>query len=245
VSTIDHSPWDDERAAYLLDALDPGEQAAFETHLAGCASCRTELRWLAPAIDVLPAAVDQIEPPPELLDRILGAIDGDRPREATAAPVSDVGSIPTVSTGRPSFWSRLAGRPALAGVAAAVALAIGVAGGYALGDDPDNASTVATTVPIEATAPAVQAAGNVVNNDGNWTLDISHLPDLEAGRVYQVWMRKGEQLIPSVLFVTSRDGTAKIVLPGETGTADEMLVTREPSGGSDTPTSEPLISAKL
>jgi anti-sigma-K factor RskA len=236
VSTIDHSPWEDERAAYLLDALDPAERTAFETHLADCDACRAELRWLAPAIDVLPAAVEQIEPPPELRDRILGAIDGDRPRTATSPAYAE----------RPSFWSRLAGRPALAGAAAAVALAIGLAGGYALGGDSDDPSTVAaTTVPIQTVTPEVQAAGNVVNHDGNWTLDISHLPDLEAGRVYQVWMRKGEQLIPSVLFVTSRDGTAKIVLPGETGTADEMLVTREPSGGSEAPTSEPLVSAKL
>lgn len=237
MSTIDHSLWEDERAAYLLDALDADERTAFETHLAGCDSCRAELRWLAPAIDVLPASVEQIEPPPELLDRILGAIDGDRPHSATATS--------SARAARPSFWSRLAGRPALAGVTAAVALAIGIAGGYALNGDSNDAAPVATTVPIEATAPSIQAAGNVVNHDGNWTLDIGHLPDLDPGRVYQVWMRKGEQLIPSVLFVTSQDGTAKIVLPGETGTADEMLVTREPTGGSDQPTSDPLVSVTL
>ncbi len=46
-------------------------------------------------------------------------------------------------------------------------------------------------------------------------------------------------------FVPSRDGTAKVVLPAETGGADEMLVTREPSGGSQEPTSAPLVSATL
>ena len=46
-------------------------------------------------------------------------------------------------------------------------------------------------------------------------------------------MRKGEELQPSVLFVPSRDGTAKVVLPAETGSADEMLVTREPMNEHD------------
>jgi anti-sigma-K factor RskA len=237
MSTHDHSHWEDERAAYLLDALHADERAAFEAHAAGCTACRTELRWLAPAIDVLPAAVEQIEPPPGLRDRIMGAVEADG--RAVAAP-----SLSSRERARPSLWSRLASRPALAGLAAVVALAAGVAGGYELRGDSDAVET-ATTVPIEPTAPAIRAAGNVVNHDGTWTLDVAHLPELRAGDVYQVWMRKGDQLLPSVVFVVSGDGTANIVLPGETGTADEMLVTREPAGGSQEPTSAPLVSARL
>jgi len=240
VSTTDHMPWEDDRAAYLLGALDDAEVVAFETHLAGCDRCRAELLWLQPAVDVLPASVEQLEPPPELRKRILGGIEADTAsppvlrRDARRRPAST------------SFWSRLRlPAPALAGIAAVLALAVGIAGGYALrGDDSDSSGTVAT-VPLEATAPAVRAAGNVVRHDHTWTLDVSHIPNLRPGDVYQVWMRKGDQLQPSVLFVPSRDGTAKVVLPTQTGAADEMLVTREPSGGSQEPTSAPLVSATI
>ncbi|WP_018658395.1 zf-HC2 domain-containing protein [Actinomadura flavalba] len=36
-------------AAYALGVLEPGDRAAFETHLASCARCRDELAALAPA----------------------------------------------------------------------------------------------------------------------------------------------------------------------------------------------------
>jgi anti-sigma-K factor RskA len=240
--------WDDDRAAYLLGALDAAETAAFEDHLAGCERCRAELRWLAPAVDVLPAAVEQLEPPPALRGRILGAIEAEGGRApARRSTDRDAAAPSTPRDARGSFWDRLRlPAPALAAIAAAVALAIGLAGGYALrGDDaPDSSGTVAT-VPLEATGPAIRAAGNVVRHDDTWTLDVSHIPSPRPGDVYQVWMRSGDRLQPSILFVPSRDGTARVVLPSETGSADEMLVTREPAGGSQEPTSAPLVSATL
>jgi anti-sigma-K factor RskA len=242
MSAHQHDPyWDDERAVYLLGALDEGEIAVFEAHLADCDRCRAELRWLQPAVDVLPASVEQMEPPAGLRDRILGAVEAD-----TLHPVVPRKELRPARQRQP-FWSRLAKRPAFAGLASVVALAAGLAGGYALGGDSgsDNPQTVATTVPIEAATPAIRATGNLVHHDDSWTLDVSDLPDLRPGDVYQVWMRNGKQLQPSVLFVPSRDGTAKIVLPSKTGAADEMLVTREPSGGSQEPTSAPLVSATL
>lgn len=78
MSATEHMPWEDERAAYLLDALDERERVEFEAHLARCDRCRAELRWLQPAVDVLPASVEQMPPPAELRDRILGAIETDR-----------------------------------------------------------------------------------------------------------------------------------------------------------------------
>ena len=236
MSTTEHMPWEDDRAAYLLDALDAAERAEFEAHLAGCDRCRAELRWLQPAVDVLPASVEQLEPPPELRNRILGAIE------------ADAGAAPAQRDRRPArqpFWSRFSQRAALTGVATVVALAVGIAGGYALRGDSDSSPTVATTVPVEPTTPSIRAAANIVHHDDTYTLDVSHMPELRPGDVYQVWMRNGKQLQPSILFVPSRDGTAKVVLPTQTGAADEMLITREPTGGSQEPTSAPLVSATL
>ena len=55
MSATDHDRWSDDLAAYLLDALEPGEASALERHLAECTECRAELRWLAPAVERFPS----------------------------------------------------------------------------------------------------------------------------------------------------------------------------------------------
>ncbi len=70
----------DDLAAYALGALDPGEAAALERHLAGCPACSERLLWLRPAVDLVPASVRQVEPPASLR----AEPDGDRSRRGRA-----------------------------------------------------------------------------------------------------------------------------------------------------------------
>ena len=81
----DHERWRDDLAAYLLGALEPGESADLERHVAGCEECRTELRWLGPAIQALPEAVERVEPPPELRARVLAEVRADAAAGSAAA----------------------------------------------------------------------------------------------------------------------------------------------------------------
>jgi anti-sigma-K factor RskA len=230
MSTADHRQWEDDLAAYVLGALDVGERQAFEEHLAGCDRCRIEVRWLEPAVDALPASVDQSEPPPALRGRILDAIAPEAERSGERRRSSD----------RPRW--RLGGmRPALAATAAAAALVAGVAGGYALRGDDEPSSL---TVPVQAAAPAQRASASVVREGDEWRLDVSDMPALRAGDVYQVWMRDGQRVIPSVQFVLS-DGEARVSLPQRMDAAEELMVTREPRGGSRAPTSAPMLSVAL
>jgi hypothetical protein len=65
--------------AYALGALDPGEQAAVEGHLAGCAGCRRvadELVAVAHGLPVALAAASPLRLPPALRDRVLAAVPG-------------------------------------------------------------------------------------------------------------------------------------------------------------------------
>ena len=59
MSETEHERWSDDVAAYLLGALEPGEAAELERHLAGCERCRAELRWLRPAVELLPETVER------------------------------------------------------------------------------------------------------------------------------------------------------------------------------------------
>ncbi len=70
------APHDDKyldfSAAYMLGALDGPELREFEAHLkTGCAVCAGEIAALSPVAALLPAALPEIPPPPELKERIL------------------------------------------------------------------------------------------------------------------------------------------------------------------------------
>ena len=77
-----HEHRSDALAAYLLGALEPGEAAELERHLAGCEECRTELEWLRPAVQQLPESVQRVEAPPELRGRLMEQVRS----EAESAP---------------------------------------------------------------------------------------------------------------------------------------------------------------
>ncbi|HEX3563639.1 MAG TPA: hypothetical protein VHU24_12445, partial [Solirubrobacterales bacterium] len=72
----DH-PDRDDLVAYSLEALDPREASAVEAHAPSCARCSRELEALAPAVAVLGESVEQLEPPPELRERVLAIVRDD------------------------------------------------------------------------------------------------------------------------------------------------------------------------
>jgi anti-sigma factor RsiW len=71
----DHITPHPDLAGYVLGALDPGEAATFEQHLAGCDACRAEVEQL----QGLPGLLDQAAPaevvPPGLRERTFAAVE--------------------------------------------------------------------------------------------------------------------------------------------------------------------------
>lgn len=242
MSEHDHRQWEDDIAAHALGALDESEQARLALHLADCQSCRADLRWVARAVDVLPASVEQLEPPPALRGRILDEVAGE-PKVARADGEKRTARPPSPRERR-RLWQAPSLRPALAGAAAVVALVAGLAAGYALRGD-DGAATVATTTPARVLAPGSTATASLVHHGDSWTLDVRDMPAPPRGAVYQVWLRHDERMVPSILFVPSRDRRARVALPARVAKADEVLVTREPPGGSKAPTSGPMLAAEI
>lgn len=229
----DHNRWYDDVAAYALGGLSPAETAQLEAHLEDCRHCRERLHWLAPAVDMLPASVPQISPPPELRERIMGEVRADV--APAAAPTSTTPRKRRLRLSLP----RLA--PALATAATVAALGGGVVG-YLIAADGDTESQ---TIAVEAIAPRLEAEASLERQNGEGTLHVSGLPVLPDDQVYQVWLRDGEELQPSTVFVLDRNASAQAAIPSGLEGADEVLVTREPRGGSDEPTTNPLLRAEL
>lgn len=223
----EHKGHRDELAAYLLGALEPGEAAALEQHLAGCEQCRAELEWLRPAVQTLPEAVEPTEPPAGLRARIMGEIEADA--KAKQKEASGFG------------WKRRSpGLRPLAGLAVVALLATAVAG-YALSDGGGSGSD-ATTVAV-GKAPAVTA--EMISEGDSGTLRLENLRQLPADEVLQAWVQRGERVESAkTLFVPNADGTATAVI-GDMDGVDAVMVTAEPRGGSEQPTGEPIVAVEL
>lgn len=230
--------WDDEIAAYALDALGPEESAEVERHLAECAACSERLRWLQPAVDLVPASVPQLQPRPELKRNLMAivheeaAAEGAQPEPAAEAP----------RRRRFLRMPRPALRPAIAGLAALAVLAAGVVGyELGLGDDGEQSRTFA----VQPISPKLEASGTIEVSGTSATLSIDDLPQLAEDEVYQAWIGQGGELLPSSVFVARSGGRATAAIPGLPENADRVVITREPQGGSDVATTAPLLSAEL
>jgi anti-sigma-K factor RskA len=229
-----HEGYRDDLAAYALSVLEEPEATELRRHLADCEACRMQLRWLQSAVDLLPRSVEQLGPPAGLRKRLMATVRAEA-QEASRAGVE------TAKPRRWRDWGTLLWRPATA-VAAAMLLIVGAAGGYLL-HQPGDSSSVITARPPPA-APS-NVAGTLEREDGSAILTMSRLPALPPNDVYEVWVQRDGTLEPSSLFVPRRDRTAEAAVPGSLDDADAVLVTREPRGGSQHPTSPPLLRADL
>ena len=233
MSAADHRAWEEELAVYALGALGADEQAAVEAHLDGCGRCRGDLRWIAAAMEVLPASVEPREPPARLRRQLFAAVRADAPTSTEAGSAS------------PPWWRRSPARALRPGLAFAAVAAIVVGGvfGYLAGD---SGRVDETTFTARATGAAPSGAEATIVRDGDdGTLHTTGLPQPAGGAVYQVWIRDGAEISPSTVFVVDRRGEGVAALPAGLEGGDEVMVTREPSGGSDSPTSAPLLRAPL
>jgi anti-sigma-K factor RskA len=226
MSETNHESRRDEIAAYLLGALEPEEAASLERHLAtGCVECRAELRWLEPAVQTLPDSVERVEPSRELRARILAEAGSD-----VEHPVA------VKATWRPLFsgWRPLAGLAALALVLAAV-------GGYAIHGGGSTGGP-ATTV-VAGRAPGVTA--RMVREGNAATLHLANVDRLPRDEVLEAWVRRNGRVTPvRGLFVPDRSGRATAMIPDLRG-VDVVMVTAEPRGGSQHPTSAPMVTLEM
>jgi len=235
--TARHEEMRDDLAAYALGALDPDEASVVAEHLASCESCREYVRWLGPAVDLLPASVAQVEPPERLRESLMATVRA----EAADAGSVQAGEPPARSERR--RWGDFLLRPATA-LAAIAVLAAGAAVGYALHDDnPERID-----VPAEATGevPAGAVSASVEHGAGGAAvLHVERIPALDRDRVYEAWAATGDQVEPVLTFRPSRSGAFNGVMSSDLEGADAVLVTEEPRQVGATPTAAPILKATL
>lgn len=219
--------------AYAINALTPEECRQFRTHLDACAACQQEVREFE-AVAALMGASEALPPPTHLKARVMAAAD----KQSQLPPrVTDIATAPKAR------WT-----PRILGAAASVILV--VAAGIAvtqMQDEPDSLLAAGVTRVFEA--PDARTLTVDTSNGGEvevalsesldeMAVDTDELPALTEAQVYQLWaIRDGTAESAGVL--TDPDRGAAMDLPGEDVA---IAITIEPSGGSEQPTTEPIVT---
>jgi len=227
-SRLDKEACGANAAPYVLGALTDAESYAFRRHLETCAVCREEVAALQVVAAALPAAAPQVRAPNELKRRVISAVrDARRDRASEGRRATRRPSLPAL---RP--------RQALAGLAAAAIVALAV-----IAVVPGGGGGV-RIVRAEVHAPRASAVLRLSGARGD--LEIAGMPQTPPGRVYEVWLKgAGAPRPTNVLFTVSSRGEATVGVPGSLASVKDVLVTSEPRGGSQVPTREPVIVARV
>ena len=188
------------------------------------------------------------------------------PAVTTPQPISpqqdsSVGAVRAASVGTTSRAAKKAAarwysRPASILVAAAAAVALFV-GGNILGLSAGNQSQqqAAAISAIVSASDYQQAKANVTGGGTAtfvWSVGlkqsavvIDKLPKLAGSKTYQLWyIDKGSNATPAGIFNAASSGTTVSVLSGAMAAGDTFGITVEPSGGSKTPTTAPIVAVQ-
>ncbi|MCG5449601.1 MULTISPECIES: anti-sigma factor [Micromonospora] len=223
--------------AYVLDAVDDVERAAFERHLAECEPCRVEVAELRETVARLADDTVIEATPPGLRERTLA--------QAARTPqlrVEGAGASGGRQAGR---WRRLT---------VAAAAAVLVAGGasavtWTVSNDrisdeqasSEQARQIAAVLDapdarvFERSLPPGGAATVVVSRDRDrGVVLLRDLPAPGAGRIYELWLIRGSE--PRKVGQLAEGDRASTTVIGPVGEAGTFGVSNEPVGGSVAPT---------
>ena len=213
--------------AYALDALDPDDAREYEAHLARCERCRAELASLSEAAGALAYATEAPAPPAELRARILQQAQRERPN---VVPLR-------------SRWVAPLAAAAAGAAGAAIARGLWGAAQPRKRDRPERRAAVLGDPAAQRNALAGNRGTLVVSANGEGVLIVKRLVRAPEGKTYQAWVSRGGAPEPAGTF----EGGPKhsvILLGRRVPQAGKVLVTVEKDGGSDTPTSEPLLTVQ-
>ncbi|MCS7221608.1 MAG: anti-sigma factor [Anaerolineae bacterium] len=237
--------------AYALGAADVEEQAEVERHLKQCAACRALLADYRLLADDLLYAVPQSSAPSHLAADLRRLLAQSQPREGIRR--------------RPTLWTpRLKGFSARAGIWIALAVSVvllfatnlywwgrttAIEEQVAVQATAIVALAEAPTVILQGDAPAPNARGVLYYRPEAAVaiLHVYHLPPLEQGKAYQVWLIRNGQRDSGGLFTVNEEGegTVLITAPRPLREYAALGVTIEPAGGSPGPTSPRVLGGGL
>jgi anti-sigma-K factor RskA len=236
-------PWrerfDDLKEAYALGALSEEEHREVEEYLGRHLELRTEVEDLRSVANLLALSPREYEPSPKLRRELMNRISS----SPGATPAADP------STRQAGLW-RLFGP---GGLAAAVVLTLVATGMFTWNASLQEENQALQgelqgqrTYALEGTGAAQEVRGEVVRlGNDRAVLVADDLPSPPEGKTYEAWIIRDDVPEPAGLFEPNETGSAAAPIEGSIEGADVVAVTVEPSGGSSSPTDDPLITASI
>jgi anti-sigma-K factor RskA len=212
-------------AAYALNALDEDDRAAFEEHLGDCEQCTVALAELRDTAAALAYVPETVAPPAALRSRILETARAERPNV-----------VPLHRTGARRTWGL--GAVAAVAVAAAAALAIWNVSLHNSLDSERSANQKVVSVSLNGAQGKLAVA-----NSGRAVLFTCGIAKAPAGKTYEAWVITSGTAARAGEFAGGQ-GCVAVPLARDVPSGSTVAVTVEPDGGSDQPTTTPIIQSE-
>lgn len=245
-------PSDDARSllgAYAVHAVDASERAAVEELVAADPEAARQLADLTAVAAILGDAV-AADPPPALRDAVLSAV-ATTPQVGPRHAAAESPSIPDVETPVTDLASRRRPRrtqwlaiAAAVVVGAAIPTAIAVQQAQRANEVEEQQQALAdlltdpSAVVVHGTLDGGGTA-TAVMTDSQALVSASDLPDPGDEHVYQLWVVSGDEAA-SAGILADAGGSAR-ALTDDFSPGDALAITVEPAGGSDQPTTTPVV----
>ncbi|MCX6397567.1 MAG: anti-sigma factor [Propionibacteriales bacterium] len=221
--------------AYAVDALDQLERSRFEAHLAVCAECRDEVLSLQDATLLL-SELTAVAPPASMRAAVLTDIRKIRPIPPAVVAIDR-------RRPRPRLFTNLLAAAAVLGVLGTGAVVIDQAGNDNTAVQLSAADRVLTAVDVEHyNVDFVSGASATVSrsaSEGRAVLVARGMKAAPADHVYQLWLIKNGKMVPAGFMSGGTDLSTEL-LDGNANEATGVGITIEPSGGSTSPTEDPI-----
>jgi anti-sigma-K factor RskA len=262
---------DNLSASYALNALSDDERTAFETRIDESPEIRTEVAEMTETALLLGRAVEPVTPSAGLRSSLMSLLDStpQLPRLETSAQDAR-GTEPATSSWSPAQPAAPAGelrqptplarqrwftRPAAlaAGVAAAAVLVFGgVQLSTGLSHQPANVavgdpsmSQILAASDVQHTAADIRTGGSATlywsNKLGRSAVVLNGVSSLPSNKTYQLWYINGSKIASAGTVNASSNGVTQ-VLQGDLKAGDVVGITVEPTGGSNQPTTKPIVT---
>jgi anti-sigma-K factor RskA len=245
MSPMDDRSFDDLKDAYVLGALPDDERAAVEAYLALHPERQAEVDDMVGIAGLLALAPPEQEPPADLRRRLMQVVEPEAVQ-------------PRVAERSTSSWFGWLGGFRNAALGAAAVLVVGLLSWNVLlqGDVQElrgqveearsaNEAQQTREIALGGTWAEQGARAEVTAlKDDRAILVVEDMPSMPENRTGQVWVIRGENPEPSGLLEPSGNMAATAITTPLRG-ADAIAVTMEPAGGSDKPTSDPVLVQEL
>ena len=245
MSEMSKERFEDLRDAYVLGALPEEERQSFEDYLAAHPERQAEIDDLVAVAGLLAFSPHEQEPTPELRSRVMEVVEAEAEprrvrRRSVFARIGDYLGVRSLALG------------------AATLLVIGLLSWNVLlqGQVQDLRGQIeeaqgqrqvqqSQTIELEGSWADQGANAEVASIRKNRVILVAkNMPSVPEDQTCQIWVISGDVPKPSGLFQPDGNMTAAPVTNSITK-ADVIAVTVEPAGGSNKPTSDPVLSAEL